>query len=112
MKDKPLLTLTKKDFAVTYYSGTGAGGQHRNKHMNCVRIKHIASGVTTCGTEQKSRIQNKRVAFLRLCRNKKFETWLKIESLHKDQLEKTVDRLMQPDNLKVEIYKSGEWMEE
>ena len=42
---KLLFSLTKNDFIVTYYSGTGAGGQHRNKHQNCVRIKHKETGI-------------------------------------------------------------------
>lgn len=31
-------------FRVEWYSGTGAGGQHRNKHQNSCRITHLASG--------------------------------------------------------------------
>ena len=34
------------EFKVEYYSGTGAGGQHRNKHQNSCRITHVPSGVT------------------------------------------------------------------
>lgn len=33
------------DLRVEWYSGTGAGGQHRNKHQNSCRITHIPSGV-------------------------------------------------------------------
>jgi len=40
---------TKKDFKIDWYSGSGAGGQHRNKHQNCCRIIHIESGFSeTC----------------------------------------------------------------
>lgn len=28
-----------------WYSGTGSGGQHRNKHQNSARITHIPSGI-------------------------------------------------------------------
>lgn len=34
-----------KDFEVQWYSGTGAGGQHRNKHQNSCRIIHRSSGI-------------------------------------------------------------------
>jgi peptide chain release factor 1 len=38
-------TIQKKDLRIEWYSGTGAGGQHRNKHQNSCRITHIPSGV-------------------------------------------------------------------
>lgn len=28
-----------------WYSGTGAGGQHRNKHQNSCRLTHIPTGI-------------------------------------------------------------------
>lgn len=34
-----------RDFRVEWYSGTGCGGQHRNKHQNSCRITHIPTGV-------------------------------------------------------------------
>lgn len=38
-------TIQEKDLKVEWYSGTGAGGQHRNKHQNSCRITHIPTGV-------------------------------------------------------------------
>lgn len=32
-------------FRVEWYSGSGAGGQHRNKHQNSCRITHIPTGL-------------------------------------------------------------------
>lgn len=60
------LHLTKKDFKLEWYSGSGAGGQHRNKHQNCCRITHIATGLRAQGTESRERATNQRVAFERL----------------------------------------------
>ena len=45
------------DLRVEWYSGTGAGGQHRNKHQNSCRITHISSGVVAtaqCRSRQNS----------------------------------------------------------
>ena len=67
MKEK-IISLTKKDFKLEWYSGSGAGGQHRNKHQNCCRITHIESGLTERGTESKSRVSNQRTAFNRLAK--------------------------------------------
>jgi len=60
--------LTKKDFKLEWFSGTGAGGQHRNKHQNCCRITHIKSGLKCQGTANKSRVANQRDAFNNLAR--------------------------------------------
>jgi peptide chain release factor 1 len=38
-------TISKSDLQIEWYSGTGAGGQFRNKHQNSCRITHIPSGV-------------------------------------------------------------------
>lgn len=59
------LHLTKKDFKIEWFSGTGAGGQHRNKHQNCCRITHIESGLSSIGTG-KERTTNRRRAFYNL----------------------------------------------
>jgi len=60
--------LTKKDFKLEWFSGQGAGGQHRNKHQNCCRITHIESGITVNGTESRSRVENQRSAFSKLAK--------------------------------------------
>lgn len=33
------------DFTIDWFSGTGAGGQHRNKHQNSCRITHLPTGL-------------------------------------------------------------------
>lgn len=68
------LHLNKKDFKIDWFSGTGAGGQHRNKHQNCCRITHKESGLTSIGTSHKSREMNKKEAFEELA-NKIIERW-------------------------------------
>jgi protein subunit release factor B len=66
MNEIPEIHLTKKDFKLEFYSGTGAGGQSRNKNQYCCRITHIESGLVSVGTETKSRITNQKNAFERL----------------------------------------------
>lgn len=60
--------LTKKDFKLEWFSGQGAGGQHRNKHQNCCRITHIESGLRVQGTESRERVANQRTAFTKLAK--------------------------------------------
>lgn len=57
------LHLTKKDFKINWFSGTGSGGQHRNKHQNCCRIVHIATGIKAQSTSFKERQGNQKAAF-------------------------------------------------
>lgn len=51
-------TIVKEsDLRIEWYSGTGAGGQHRNKHQNSCRITHIPSGTVAtaqCRSRQNS----------------------------------------------------------
>ncbi len=50
-------SIPQSDLKIEWYSGTGAGGQHRNKHQNSCRITHIPSGVVAtaqCRSRQNS----------------------------------------------------------
>jgi len=80
---------TKKDFKLEWYSGSGAGGQHRNKHQNCCRIIHIESGLVSHGTANKSRVSNQREAFQNL--TKKIIAWLS-RNEHKKEINTEVIR--------------------
>ena len=109
-----IFSVTKKDLKITYFSGKGAGGQHRNRHNNCVRIHHPESGVTLQATENKSLIQNKTLAFKRLVGDKKFNNWMKITAsfLMKDgkTIAEAVEEWMNEKNLKVEKRIDGKWV--
>jgi protein subunit release factor A len=116
MKKKELLfSVTKKDLKIDYYSGTGAGGQHRNRHMNSVRIKHPDSGVlVTCG-DYKSKERNLKQAFKQLVEHPKFKKWHRMKTAEmlktvedkqreREEIEKAVDEQMKEENLKIEYY--------
>ena len=60
------LHLTKKDFKIEWFSGSGAGGQHRNKHQNCCRITHSETGLSAVGQTSRSRVTNQETAFRNL----------------------------------------------
>lgn len=55
------------EFEVQWFSGTGKGGQHRNKHQNCCRVKHIETGIMATGQRSRSRDDNYRDA-MAVCR--------------------------------------------
>ena len=57
------VTIPESDLKIEWYSGTGAGGQHRNKHQNSCRITHIPSGVVaTAQTRSRQNSYNLAVA--------------------------------------------------
>jgi peptide chain release factor 1 len=41
-----VVAFNEKDCDIDWFSGTGAGGQHRNKHQNSCRITHRPTGIT------------------------------------------------------------------
>lgn len=47
-------TIAKNDLRIEWYSGTGAGGQYRNKHQNSCRITYLPTG-TIAKAECRSR---------------------------------------------------------
>jgi len=47
-------SIKDEDLHVEWYSGSGAGGQHRNKHQNSCRLTHVPSGIVTrCSTRSR-----------------------------------------------------------
>lgn len=70
-------SYTRKDFTLDWYSGSGAGGQHRNKHQNCLRLTHIPSGITVIAADGRDRPANQRRAFERL--RPKLEAWIRAQ---------------------------------
>lgn len=50
MPDNPHqeVVINDWDLQIEWYSGTGKGGQNRNKVQACCRLKHIPSGIVVC----------------------------------------------------------------
>ncbi len=101
-----MFSITKKDFDISFFSGSGAGGQHRNKHQNCVRMRHPESGASSTGQDGKSRDQNIKKAFSRLVNSETFQKWLKMkiaqEAVDFVSIDERVQKAMLPENLRIE----------
>lgn len=50
------------DVEIQWFSGTGKGGQHRNKHQNCCRAIHKPTGLQAVGQRDRSREANQTAA--------------------------------------------------
>jgi protein subunit release factor B len=111
---KLLFSLTKKDFIVEYYNGTGDGGQNRNKVATACRIHHPASGTLATCQEERTQKVNRERAFKRLVEKPEFQKWLKLETARRtgamQDIDAEVDRQMR--NVKMEVRdENGQFVE-
>ena len=51
---------------VDFFTGSGPGGQHRNRSRTAVRLRHVPSGVVVTATERRSQSHNLETAYERL----------------------------------------------
>ena len=112
-----LFSVTKKDFKLQFFSAGGPGGQHQNKTASACRITHHDSGAVGESREERSQFQNRRIAFERLVRTPKFQSWHKTEVAKRlgklADIETQVEASMQSRNLKVEVVGDDKcWVEE
>jgi peptide chain release factor 2 len=115
MEREFLFSVGKKDIKVDFFSGTGAGGQYRNKHQNCVRIKHHDSGVIVTGQSQRDRPANIKEALKNLKSNPQFKVWVAQKIREHDigkTLEQEIEEMVKKEFVKTEIInKDGKWEE-
>lgn len=75
--EKKTLDIKKSDIKIEWYSGTGAGGQHRNKHQNSCRLTHIPTGVivtSQCRSRENSLDEAMNELISRLQRETQYKT--------------------------------------
>lgn len=108
-KGKLVLSVSIKDCKVDTFRAGGPGGQHQNKTSSGVRVTHEPSGAVGESREQRSQLQNKRAAFIRMTQTPKFQTWMRVALGHEAVIESQVARDMEPQNLLVEGKVDGKW---
>lgn len=59
------MKLDAETVRIEWFSGTGAGGQHRNKHQNSCRLIHEPTGITVT-SQQRKRTQSYNTAWAEL----------------------------------------------
>lgn len=109
-----LFSVTKDDLEVDWFSGTGCGGQYRNKHQNCCRIRHKDSGAIATGQSQRDRPSNLKEAMENLVKTPAFQSWVKVKTSEvtgeQAEIEAKVEEAMR--HLKFEVKdESGKWKE-
>lgn len=107
-----LFSVTRKDFEIQTFRSGGKGGQNQNKVESGVRIIHKESGARGEARDSRDQLTNKRKAFDRLIKSKKFQSWFKIEQArqlmgareYEKIIQQRVEEWMKPENLKIDEY--------
>lgn len=58
--------ISDKDIEISFFKGSGAGGQHRNKVETGVRLIHKPTGVISEAVSERSQKQNRDIAYKKL----------------------------------------------
>lgn len=108
---KPFLSVTLKDCDVQHFRAGGKGGQNQNKRDTGTRIIHRASGAVGEARDERSQLQNIKLAFRRMAAHPKFKIWLNRQLWFGGELpESRVRRDMESANLRVEGRRNGQWI--
>lgn len=82
--------IDPKDLKETFTTGSGPGGQHRNKTSTCVQLTHIPSGIRVRAESDKSQKVNRENALLllraKLLQNQKRKYWKDRTKVRQEQV--------------------------
>ena len=105
-----LFSVTAKDCEFIFQRGRGKGGQKRNKTDSACICIHKDSGAQGYAEDNRSQLQNKQLAFKRMCETEKFKNWHKLEvARHTGKLleiKNEVEKQMRDKNIKTEVWNS------
>jgi len=112
-----LFSVTLKDCVVQTFRCGGNGGQNVNKRDTGVRILHRASRAVGQSCDERSQLQNKKLAFRRMAESKLFQAWVARQSHEHKQIEAraakwAAPQVENPELLKVEVWHGGRWRAE
>ena len=113
------LSLTKDDFDWEYFTAGGHGGQKQNKTASAVRCTHRPSGSVGISRDERSQLQNKKLALSRCVGTEKFSFWAKMELARVEEantgqmtVEQRVEHEMLPHNIRTEFQTAKGWVPE
>jgi len=109
-----LFSVGKGDFIIQTFRSGGKGGQHQNTTNSGVRIIHKESNSVAECRETRHQRRNIKIAFEKLVNSEKFRMWAKLKAYRImndfDDIAEEVDKLLRPENLKIEVFKDGKWI--
>ena len=81
--------ISDDDFRIEWFSGTGKGGQHRNKKQNSCRVVHIPTGIVEArqGRKRETNLREAKEAILKRLQNAENEQAADtVSSIRKQQM--------------------------
>ena len=100
--DKQILaqaSIPNNELKIEWYSGSGAGGQNRNKVMCCCRLTHLPTGIART-SQTRSRINSYNLAYKELSNAVNANTSTKEHSKFSDIRKKQVGSGMRGDKIR------------
>lgn len=73
MSKHKVLSVTAADCELQTFTSGGPGGQHQNRSQTGVRFIHRASGARGEARDERSQLQNKKLAWRRMAESKGFQ---------------------------------------
>jgi peptide chain release factor 1 len=98
-KHQPNLEINENDFKLEWFSGTGCGGQYRNKHQNSARITHVPTGIVETA-QCRSRKASQQEAMQRLKQRLKQSTEFKAYQQRSQERKQQVGSGMRGDKVR------------
>jgi protein subunit release factor B len=113
-KGELLFSVTLADCVVQTFRAGGSGGQNQNKRDTGVRIIHRASGARGEARDERSQLQNKKLAFRRMADSALFKAWVARQSYEHKQIEAraakwAAEQVQDSALLKVEVFDGRRW---
>lgn len=111
-----MFSVTSDDCELQTFTVSGHGGAGKDTSNTGVRFIHHPSGAVGEAREERSQLQNKRLAWRRMAQDPKFKQWARLEvakRLGQPSVEELVDQAMEPQNITVEVRgPDGRWVPE
>lgn len=108
-------SITPNDCELQTFRSGGSGGQNQNKRDTGVRWIHHPSGARGESREERSQLQNKKLAWERMAKHPLFTYWISVQLKNKKSQEELLkeieEELADSKNLKIEIKKDKKWTE-
>lgn len=113
---KLLFSVTSSDMEWDFFRSGGKGGQNQNKRDTGARCRHLPSGAVGEARDERSQAQNRRAAFNRCVKSKKFQDWVRIEAARRmgaeARIKTNVEKAMEPRHIVAEVQIDGKWVRE